>query len=147
MQNPFDVKKNDGTPFQVFTPFWKNAEIRYLNNNNINTEHIHSIGVNTTNKNRYFSNGKQLMRLDLEEIHENWQPPNLSNFANNNYDVIILSDYNKGVVNDLLVGDKNALMLGTRVLGYGKEYEVTITDPDTGLEVDTSFDLSKLKTS
>ena len=37
-------------------------------------------------------------------------------------------------------------MLGTRVLGYGKEYEVKITDPDTGLEVDTSFDLSKLKT-
>ena len=36
-------------------------------------------------------------------------------------------------------------MLGTRVLGYGKEYEVTITDPDAGLEVDTSFDLSKLK--
>ena len=51
--------------------------INYLNNNNINTEHIHSIGVNTTNKNRYFSNGKQLMRLDLEEIHEYWQTPNL----------------------------------------------------------------------
>ena len=33
LQNPFDVKKNDGTPFQVFTPFWKNAEIHYLNNN------------------------------------------------------------------------------------------------------------------
>ena len=49
-------------------------------------------------------------------------------------------------LDDLLVGDKNAVMLGTRVLGYGKEYEVTITDPDTGLEVDTSFDLTKLKT-
>ena len=35
LQNPFDIKKNDGTPFQVFTPFWKNAEIHYLNNNNI----------------------------------------------------------------------------------------------------------------
>ena len=74
--------------------------IDYLNDNNINTEHIYSAGVNTTNKNRYFSNGKQLMRLDLEEIHENWQPPNLSNFANSNYDVIILSDYNKGVLNN-----------------------------------------------
>lgn len=74
--------------------------INHLNNNNINTEHIYSIGINTTNKNRYFSNGKQLMRLDLEEIHENWQPPSLSNFANSNYDVIILSDYNKGVLNN-----------------------------------------------
>ncbi len=27
----FDVKKSDGTPFKVFTPFWKNAEPIYLN--------------------------------------------------------------------------------------------------------------------
>ena len=74
--------------------------INHLNKNNINTEHIHSVGVNTTSKNRYFSNGKQLMRLDLEEIYDNWQPPDLSNFANSNYDVIILSDYNKGVLNN-----------------------------------------------
>lgn len=26
-----DVTKDDGTPFKVFTPFWKNAELRYLN--------------------------------------------------------------------------------------------------------------------
>ncbi len=26
-----DVTKNDGTPFKVFTPFWKNAEQKYLN--------------------------------------------------------------------------------------------------------------------
>jgi len=74
--------------------------IKYLDDNNINTEHIYSTGVNTTNKNRYFSNGEQLMRMDLEEILENWQPPNLSNFANGNYDAIILSDYNKGVLNN-----------------------------------------------
>tara|TARA_B100000965_G_scaffold317103_1_gene277622 strand:- start:2905 stop:4323 length:1419 start_codon:yes stop_codon:yes gene_type:complete len=28
-----EVKKDDGTPFKVFTPFWKNAEKRYLNKN------------------------------------------------------------------------------------------------------------------
>ena len=29
--NEFDeVKKNDGTPFKVFTPFWRNAEKYYL---------------------------------------------------------------------------------------------------------------------
>ena len=27
-----EVKKNDGTPFKVFTPFWKNAEKYYLEN-------------------------------------------------------------------------------------------------------------------
>ena len=49
-------------------------------------------------------------------------------------------------LDDLLVGDKNALMLGTRVLGYGKDYEVTIEDPDTGLDVEHTFDLTKLET-
>ena len=29
--NEFDeVKKGDGTPFKVFTPFWRNAEKYYL---------------------------------------------------------------------------------------------------------------------
>jgi len=31
--------------------------------------------------------------------------------------------------NDLLIGDKNAIMVAARVLGYGKEYEVEIEDP------------------
>ena len=30
---------------------------------------------------------------------------------------------------DLLLGDKNAIMIAARILGYGKEYEVEITDP------------------
>ena len=33
--NPVEkVKKNDGTPFKVFTHYWKNAEQIYLKNNN-----------------------------------------------------------------------------------------------------------------
>ena len=47
-------------------------------------------------------------------------------------------------LNDMLVGDKNALMVGTRVLGYGPEYKVSFEDPDTSLEVEHSFDLTKL---
>jgi hypothetical protein len=31
--------------------------------------------------------------------------------------------------NDLIVGDKNAIMVAARILGYGKDYEVEITDP------------------
>ena len=49
-------------------------------------------------------------------------------------------------LDDMLVGDKNALMLGTRVLGYGKDYVVNIDDPDTGLEVEHTFDLTKIET-
>ena len=47
-------------------------------------------------------------------------------------------------LDDLLVGDKNALMLGTRILGYGSQYNVSLTDPETNEEVETSIDLSKL---
>ena len=29
----------------------------------------------------------------------------------------------------MLIGDKTQLMVGTRILGYGKDYEVSIIDP------------------
>ena len=45
-------------------------------------------------------------------------------------------------MDDLLIGDKNALLVGTRILGYGKEYKCTITDPDTLEEVEQTIDLS-----
>ena len=36
-------------------------------------------------------------------------------------------------------------MVGTRILGYGKDYECVITDPDTGEKVDVVIDLTKLE--
>ena len=48
-------------------------------------------------------------------------------------------------LDDLLIGDKNALMVGTRVLGYGKDYTVEIEDPDTTLKVEHTIDLTELK--
>ena len=47
-------------------------------------------------------------------------------------------------LNDMFIGDKNALMVGTRVLGYGKQYVVEIEDPDTTLKVEHAFDLTQL---
>ena len=47
-------------------------------------------------------------------------------------------------LDDMLLGDKNALMIGTRILGYGKNYQVMITDPDTNEQVECVVDLSKL---
>ena len=35
-------------------------------------------------------------------------------------------------LDDLLLGDKNAIMIATRILGYGKDYSVELVDPDSG---------------
>ena len=44
---------------------------------------------------------------------------------------------------DLIVGDKNAIMIAARVLGYGKEYKVVINDPFSGKEQGEVIDLSQ----
>ena len=49
-------------------------------------------------------------------------------------------------INDIFIGDKNAILLATRVMGYGSEYKVEITDPSTFEEQEVSIDLSKVKT-
>ena len=46
--------------------------------------------------------------------------------------VIINKDIN---VDDLIVGDKNALLIATRILGYGKEYKVTIAGQDETIDL------------
>jgi hypothetical protein len=38
---------------------------------------------------------------------------------------VIVSKIN---INDLIIGDKNALLIATRILGYGKEYKVQIME-------------------
>jgi len=51
----------------------------------------------------------------------------------------------KGVdAGDLLIGDKNAILIATRILAYGPEYDVTITDPAEKEPVDIKVDMSKL---
>jgi len=45
---------------------------------------------------------------------------------------------------DLFVGDKNAIMVAARVLGYGKLYDAKVTTP-SGNEQDISIDLTDLK--
>jgi len=46
--------------------------------------------------------------------------------------------------NDLLLCDKNAVMIAARVLGYGKDYSVSVQSPLTGDKVEYSVDLTKL---
>jgi len=49
-------------------------------------------------------------------------------------------------VKDIFIGDKNAILLATRVLGYGSDYEVEITDPSTLEPQKVNIDLSRVKT-
>jgi hypothetical protein len=46
----------------------------------------------------------------------------------------------------LLVGDRNAIMIWLRATGYGEMYPVKLTDPSSGVEFETEIDLSALKT-
>lgn len=53
----------------------------------------------------------------------------------------------KGVKSsDLLVGDLNAVMVAARILGYGKDYDITVKCPNCGDNVSKLVDLTELKT-
>jgi hypothetical protein len=56
--------------------------------------------------------------------------------------IIVESGVNIG---DLLIGDKNAILISSRILAYGPEYSVTINDPNENESVDVKVDMSKLK--
>ena len=43
---------------------------------------------------------------------------------------------------DLITGDKNALMIAARILGYGKDYEIDVTCPSCGEKTHTHVDLT-----
>jgi hypothetical protein len=45
-------------------------------------------------------------------------------------------------MDDLYVGDKNALLIGSRITGYGEEYSCKVTCPSCGAAGDHDFDLS-----
>ena len=49
-------------------------------------------------------------------------------------------------VNDLLVGDRNAIMIFLRATGYGEMYPVKFNDPATGEEFETEINLNELGT-
>jgi hypothetical protein len=48
-------------------------------------------------------------------------------------------------INDLLIGDKNAILITSRILAYGPEYTVTVNDPQEKEQVQVEIDLSKIK--
>jgi len=46
---------------------------------------------------------------------------------------------------DLVTGDKNAIMIAARILGYGKDYEVEIEDPYSGNKQKETIDLTQFE--
>lgn len=46
---------------------------------------------------------------------------------------------------DIIIGDKNAIMLATRILGYGKEYKAEVICKECGTKEETDFDLTVYK--
>jgi hypothetical protein len=47
-------------------------------------------------------------------------------------------------LDELLIGDKNALIVAARVTGYGSEYETKVQCPSCGANVRHSFDLENI---
>ena len=56
-------------------------------------------------------------------------------------EALVVSDIN---MDDVLIGDKNAIMVASRVLAYGKDYPITFTDASSGRKREETVDLTKL---
>lgn len=59
------------------------------------------------------------------------------------FESIIVDDVN---IDDILIGDKNAIILATRLLGYGPEYRMKFYSSKLGDTLETSIDLSIVQT-
>lgn len=55
---------------------------------------------------------------------------------------VIMSDCN---VDDIIAADRDAILIQSRILAYGAEYPVTVTDPKTKKKLDRIVNLTKLK--
>ena len=48
-------------------------------------------------------------------------------------------------INDLVLGDKNAILISSRILAFGTEYDVTVNDSGDNEPANVTIDLSKIK--
>ena len=78
---------------------WGEVLLSTLKNEDINVDNIDIIKNHpTTLKQRIYSDGKQVARIDTEKILD-WRFK-ISDYTVDNYDACIVSDYNKGVIKD-----------------------------------------------
>ena len=74
----------------------------------------------------------------VNEIGNKW-----TDGINNSITVQIIPDIN---LDDVAQVDKDGLILNARILSYGAEYPVVVTDPKSGNKLEQTIDLSKIKT-
>lgn len=76
--------------------------VDYLKKENIDCSNIDLLSsLRTTSKARFICNDNPIMRMDVEEqLEQSWKPYSLEALEYHKYDIVILSDYNKGVLNN-----------------------------------------------
>ena len=105
---------------------WGEKLLSILKNEGINTKRIEIIDDHpTTLKQRIYSDGKQVARLDTEKII-NWEIDDFTTDIAENYDVMILSDYNKGVLHN---SDLFLTLISVSQLSPDNRLETIIVDP------------------
>jgi len=109
--------------------------------------------IDLPSKGRFYSEGHPLCGIDTIEIrHMTAKEEDILTSATFLKKGIALDKMlqsiivNKQIkVGDLLIGDKNALLIASRVFGYGANYEVRLTCANCNSQFDIVFDLSELK--
>jgi len=114
----------------VGNDIWGEKLLSILKSEGIKTEGIEIVNNHpTTLKQRIYSDNKQVARLDTEIIID-WQ----SNFNidQKTYDIIILSDYNKGVLNNLWfnISDLNPVVVDPKKDSFNHYKDATIITPN-----------------
>tara|TARA_Y100001980_G_C14552300_1_gene336399 strand:+ start:615 stop:1532 length:918 start_codon:yes stop_codon:yes gene_type:complete len=127
---------------------WGSKLIKHLNAHNINTENIEIFeNFNTTIKQRIFSNGKQVIRIDTEDYFK--KTCHFMNEKFDFYDLIILSDYNKGILtNNWFQKPKDSIVLLDPKKSFINFNQCDIITPNlnelqvlSGIEINTTEDI------
>ena len=107
---------------------WGKKLISTLKNEGVNIGGIDIVEEHpTTLKQRIYSDGKQVARLDTEKILE-WSPQ-ISDYKLDNYDACIISDYNKGVVSNISL-DIDILIVDPKKDNFSEYNKVKIITPN-----------------
>ncbi|MDA7641975.1 PfkB family carbohydrate kinase [Candidatus Marinimicrobia bacterium] len=107
---------------------WGKKLISTLKNEGVNIGGIDIVEEHpTTLKQRIYSDGKQVARLDTEKILE-WSPQ-ISDYKLDNYDACIVSDYNKGVVSNISL-DIDILIVDPKKDNFSEYNKVKIITPN-----------------
>ncbi len=91
----------------------------------------------TTEKKRIYLNDKQILRIDIEEIEDLKISSNFKRFIKNinQFDVVILSDYNKGILNEntlpyIINACKSPIIIDPKKSDFSMYKNATILTPN-----------------